>query len=149
MSRTIFHHKRTDWILSMKTLVVFCLTMIALQAQADTPPPAPTYSLTVSSGSFNPSPLVVDDTQPAPGAVTSMANVSGSVDITNANNEYQKNNDDQWSYNLYPSGFSSTKNGSYGSISGIIPPSFSGSSYGTIIATANQNTTPGYYQITV
>ena len=142
MNQATLNRKRTSFL----ALISAFALLPSLCAYADTPP---TYTLSVSGGSFNPSPLVVDDTQPSPGTVTATASVSGSVVVTNPNDEYQENNDDQWNYSPYISGFSSTKNGSYGSTSGITPPSVSGGSSGMITATANQNTTPGYYQITV
>jgi len=111
---------------------------------------APTYSLSISGGSFSPSPLTIDLTQPSPGTQTAEASVSGSVVVNNPNNEYELNGDDDWSYAGSISGYKSTADGPAGSVpTGSASPTLSAAPSGDITVTADDSTTAGYYTITI
>jgi len=135
--------KRTNYITSIRLLVVICLTMVALQSQAQTPP-APTYSVSVGSGSFSPNPIC--------GGMTATASLTGSLNVQNPNQEIQESGD-SWGWSPVVTGYAADSQSAFGALpSGTIPPSVSatsGSATTTVSATADQTTSPGYYQVTV
>jgi len=135
--------KRTNYITSIRLLVVICLTMVALQSQAQTPP-APTYSVSVGSGSFSPKSMC--------NGMTATASLTGSLNVQNPNQEIQESGD-SWGWSPVVTGYAATSQSAFGAVpSGIIPPSVSatpGSAKTTVSATADQTTSPGYYQVTV
>ena len=121
-------------------LLLLCLLGFSLRAGAT----APSYSVSVGSGSFSPNPIY--------NGMTATASLSASLNVQNPNQEIQENGD-RWSWSAVVTGYASSSQSAFGAVpSGVTPPAVSatsGSAKTTVSATAGQNTTPGAYQVTV
>ncbi len=105
---------------------------------------APTYSVSVGSGSFSPNPIC--------GGMTATASLTGTLNVQNPDKEIQESGD-SWGWSASVTGYASSSQSAFGAVpSGTITPSVSatsGSATTTVSATADQTTSPGYYQVTV
>jgi len=121
-------------------LLLVCLLGFSLRAGAT----APTYSVSVGSGSFSPNPIC--------GGMTATASLTGSLNVQNPSKEIQESGD-SWGWSPVVTGYAATSQSAFGAVpSGTTPPSVSatsGSATTTVSATADQTTSPGYYQVTV
>ncbi len=84
--------------------------------------------------------------------MTATASLTGTLNVQNPNQEIQESGD-SWGWSPVVTGYAANSQSAFGAVpSGTIPPSVSatsGSATTTVSATADQTTSPGYYQVTV
>ena len=123
-------------------LVLLLASILSVSVRAGAA--APSYSLSVGSGSFSPNPIC--------GGMTATAKLGATLNVQNPNQEIQESGD-SWNWSASVTGYAASSQAAFGAVpSGVIPPSVgasSGSATSTVTAAASQPTSPGYYQVTV
>lgn len=125
-----------------QTVLILLIGVLGLSVRVSAD--APTYSVSVGGGSFNPNPIC--------GGMTATATVTGSLNVKNSSTEIQESKD-SWGWTATVTGYAPSSTATYTSVPSGITPSVVGASSGSatssVTATAGQTTSPGYYQVTV